>query len=82
MSTTTYKTLDNSKEMNSDIVVQITKNQMVTFFKVVLSILMVIVNILAFASNSSLLSELIIAQVIVVLVFIIKNHKSNQILNS
>jgi hypothetical protein len=65
--------------LNNDVVIQITKAQLIKFFQFLVIIAMATLNILAVKIASPFLKELFISQVILLLVFFVKNFKSNHI---
>ena len=65
--------------LNNDVVIQITKAQLIKFFQFLVIIAMATLNILAIKIASPFLKELFISQVILLLVFFVKNSKSNHI---
>jgi|TARA_B110000971_G_scaffold219656_1_gene261274 hypothetical protein len=65
--------------LNNDVVIQITKAQLIKFFQFLVIIAMATLNILAIKIASPFLKELFISQVILLLVFFVKNSKLNHI---
>ena len=65
--------------LNNDVVIQITKAQLIKFFQFLVIIAMATLNILAIKIASPFLKELFISQVILLLVFFVKNSKLNYI---
>ncbi len=80
MSTTTFKSVEERDKLNNDIVLQITKSQAITFLIFLVILAFGVVDFFAITSNSPLLTELIIAQLIVALICVVKFSKSNTIL--
>jgi len=79
MSQIAIKPTAQTNPLNNDIVIQITKAQLIKFFQFFVLIAMAILNILAIKIASPFLKELFISQVILLLVFFVKNSKSNHI---
>ena len=65
--------------LNNDVVIQITKAQLIKFFQFLVIIAMATLNILAIKIASPFPKELFISQVILLLVFFVKNSKLNHI---
>ncbi|PQJ78883.1 hypothetical protein BTO18_06655 [Polaribacter porphyrae] len=80
MSTTTFKSINNTKKVQNEIVIQITKKQLINFFRSILVFALVSINFLAISINSPFLKDLFIAEIILLLIFFIKTNKSNTIL--
>ncbi len=80
MSTTTYKSVNEREEIKKEVVIQITKSQLLKFFTFLLIITFLVIDFFAITSNSPLLTELIIAQGIIALICLVKFSKSNTIL--
>lgn len=80
MSTTTYESSREREQVNNEIVIQITKKQLIVFISVLFSIVLIGVNILAITSNSPLLKELLICEAILLMILFVKTSKSNTIL--
>ena len=80
MSTTTYESSREREQVNNEIVIQITKKQLIVFISVLFSIVLIGVNILAITSNSLLLKELLICEAILLMILFVKTSKSNTIL--
>jgi quinol-cytochrome oxidoreductase complex cytochrome b subunit len=80
MSQIAIKPKAQTNSLNNDVVIQITKTQLIKFFQFFVIIAMAILNILAIKIASPFLKELFISQVILLLVFFVKNSKSNHIL--
>lgn len=68
-----------SKTLKNDVVIQGTKKQFIKFLLIIVVLLILAVNILAITISSPLLKELLIAQTIFILIFFIKNSKTNNI---
>jgi|TARA_B110000967_G_C18768896_1_gene501990 quinol-cytochrome oxidoreductase complex cytochrome b subunit len=79
MSQTAIKPLAQASPLNKDVVIQITKAQLIKFFQVAVIIGMVVLNILAIKIASPFLKELFVSQAILVLIFFIKHAKVNHI---
>jgi hypothetical protein len=69
-----------TKSFNNDIVIQVTKKQIIKFLQFIVVIAIVTINILAIKISSPFLKELFISQSILLLIFFIKNSKSNNII--
>ena len=80
MSTTTYESSREREQVNNEIVIQITKKQLIVFISILFSIVLICVNILAITSNSPLLKELLICEAILLMILFVKTSKSNTIL--
>ena len=80
MSTTTIKSARNNNQFQNEVVIQITKKQLINFFRMLLVFSFLIINVLAFLSNSLFVKELLIGQAIVLMVIFIKYSNSNTIL--
>lgn len=80
MSSTTIKSVKNNNQFQNEVVIQITKKQLVTFFRFIGSLLFAVINVMAFIYNSVLLKELIWVQLILLMVIFIKYSKSNSLL--
>jgi hypothetical protein len=79
MSQIAIKPKARANPLNNDVVIQITKAQLIKFFQFLVIIAMATLNILAVKIASPFLKELFISQVILLLVFFVKNFKSNHI---
>ena len=79
MSYTTIKTLTKKENLKNQVVIQITKKQLLNFFRLVTFISLLVINFLAITNGSDLITELLMAQVILLLLFFIKNHPVNSI---
>ncbi|WP_299670941.1 hypothetical protein [uncultured Polaribacter sp.] len=79
MSQTLSNPSGQTKSLNNDVVFQITKAQLIKFLEFTVVIAMLTLNILAIAIASPFLKELFVSQAILVLIFCIKNSKSNNI---
>jgi hypothetical protein len=80
MSTTTIKSARNNNQFQNEVVIQITKKQLINFFRMLLVFSFLIINVLAFLSNSLFVKELLIGQAIVLMVIFVKYSNSNTIL--
>tara|TARA_R110002126_G_scaffold258482_1_gene401457 strand:+ start:26538 stop:26783 length:246 start_codon:yes stop_codon:yes gene_type:complete len=80
MSSTIIKSLNSNNQYQNQVVIQITKKQLVIFFRFVGLLLFSVINIFAISSKSVLLKELVIAQIILFMVLFIKYSKSNTVL--
>ncbi|SHN04897.1 hypothetical protein [Polaribacter sp. KT 15] len=80
MSQTAIKPSRQIKPYNNDVVIQVTKAQLTKFLQFIMIISMATINILAYKTTSPLLKDLIISQVILVLIYFIKNSKLNTII--
>ncbi|WP_109404930.1 hypothetical protein [Polaribacter aquimarinus] len=74
------KSIKNQESSNNDVVIQITRKQLVTFCQIMVLVAMVVLNVLAITINSPFLKELFISQAIIITIFFIKNSKTNQII--
>jgi hypothetical protein len=79
MSYTAIKPKAQANSLNNDVVIQITKAQLIKFFQFLVIIAMATLNILAFKIASPFLKELFISQVILLLVSFVRNAKLNHI---
>ncbi|MFQ3296915.1 MAG: quinol-cytochrome oxidoreductase complex cytochrome b subunit [Polaribacter sp.] len=79
MSQTAIKPLAQTSPLNKEVVIQITKAQLIKFLQVALIIGMVVLNILAIKITSPFLKELFVSQAILALIFFIKHAKVNHI---
>ncbi|MFY9242653.1 MAG: hypothetical protein WAO74_06465 [Polaribacter sp.] len=79
MGQTIFKPREQVKSLNNQIVIQISKKQLVVFFQIVVMFAMVALNIIAILISSPFLKELFISQSVLLLVFFIKTSKSNNI---
>jgi hypothetical protein len=79
MSQIAIKPKTRANPLNNDVVIQITKAQLIKSFQFLVIIAMATLNILAVKIASPFLKELFISQVILLLVFFVKNFKSNHI---
>lgn len=73
------KSIKNQETSNKDVVIQITKTQLITFYQLLLLAALVVVNVMAIIKNSPFLQELFLSQSIIAAVFFIKNVNDNQI---
>jgi hypothetical protein len=79
MSQTAIKLKAQANRLNNDVVIQITKAQLIKFFQFFGIIAMATVNILAIKIASPFLKELFISQVMLLLIFCVKNFKPHHI---
>jgi len=79
MSQTVIKPTAHTSVLNNQVVIQITKSQLIKFLQLMVLMAMVILNVLAIKIGSPFLKELFVSQALLVLVFFIKNSKSNKI---
>lgn len=79
MSTTTYKSIEKRKEFRNEVVIQITKKQLITFFGLLVLAAFVVINYFAITTNSPLLTQLIIVESIILMIAVVKylSTKSN-----
>ena len=69
-----------TKSFNEDIVIKITKKQLIKFIQFIVVLSMLTINILAIRISSPLLKELFLSQAILILIFFIKNFKLKTII--
>lgn len=74
------KSFNSSQSSSNDVVIQITKKQLITFCQSLVVVAIVCINILAVIINSPFLKELFISQAILIAIYFIKNSKSNQVI--
>lgn len=79
MSQTVIKPTAQLGAVHNDIIIQITKAQLIKFLQFMVVLAMVVLNVLAIKIASPFLKELFVSQAILVLIFFIKNSKSNHI---
>lgn len=79
MSQTVIKPTAQLGAVHNDIIIQITKAQLIKFLQFMVVLAMVVLNVLAIKIASPFLKELFVSQAILVLIFCIKNSKSNHI---
>jgi quinol-cytochrome oxidoreductase complex cytochrome b subunit len=79
MRQTVIKSIAQTKAVHNDVVIQITRAQLIKFLQFIVVIAIVVLNVLAIKIASPFLKELFVSQAIVVLIFFIKNFKSNHI---
>ena len=79
MSQTVIKPTAQLGAVHNDIIIQITKAQLIKFLQFMVVLAMVVLNVLAIKIASPFLKELFVSQAILVLIFFIKNSKYNQI---
>ena len=65
-----------TKSFNNDIVIQITKKQLIKFLQFIVVISIMIVNILAINISSPFIEELFLSQAILLLIFLRKHFKN------
>lgn len=80
MNSTTYESSREREQIKNEIVIQITKKQLVIFTSVLFVFLLIGITVLAIISKSPLLKELLISEAILILILLIKTSKSNTIL--
>ena len=78
MSQAIFKSKEN-KQYQNDIVVLITKSQLAKFFQFVTILSTITINFLAAKLESPFLTQLLLSQAILVLLFFIKKSSSNNI---
>ncbi len=74
------KSIKNHQSQKNDVVIQVTKKQLLTLFQLVMLSILIVINIIAIILNSPLMKELFISQAIIAAIFFIKNSKSNQVI--
>jgi quinol-cytochrome oxidoreductase complex cytochrome b subunit len=79
MRQTVIKSIAQTRAVHNDVVIQITRAQLIKFLQFIVVIAIVVLNVLAIKITSPFLKELFVSQAIVVLIFFIKNFKSNHI---
>ncbi len=79
MSTTTFKTLKKGQELNNEVIIQITKSQVINFFRFLMVLALVTVNFIAIYIESPFMQELFISQAIILLIYFIKTTNLNNI---
>lgn len=79
MNSTTYESSREREQVNNEIVIQITKKQLVTFASVLFVLVLIGINVLAITAKSPLLKELLISEAILLLIVFVKTSKSNTI---
>jgi quinol-cytochrome oxidoreductase complex cytochrome b subunit len=79
MNQTVLKPTAQASPLNKDVVIQITKEQLIKFLQFAVVIAMVVLNVLAIKIASPFLKELFVSQAILVLIFFIKHAKVNHI---
>jgi quinol-cytochrome oxidoreductase complex cytochrome b subunit len=79
MRQTVIKSIAQTRAVHNDVVIQITRAQLIKFLQFIVVIAIVVLNVLAIKIASPFLKELFVSQAIVVLIFFIKNFKSNHI---
>jgi quinol-cytochrome oxidoreductase complex cytochrome b subunit len=79
MRQTVIKSIAQTRAVHNDVVIQITRAQLIKLLQFIVVIAIVVLNVLAIKIASPFLKELFVSQAIVVLIFFIKNFKSNHI---
>ena len=79
MSTTTFKTLKEGQELNNEVIIKITKSQVINFFRFLVVMALVTVNFIAIYIESPFMKELFISQGILLLIYFIKTTNLNNI---
>ena len=79
MGTTIIKTLKKEQRLNNEVIIQITKSQVINFFRFLVVLALVIVNFIAIYIESSFMKELFISQGILLLIYFIKTTNFNSI---
>lgn len=79
MNSATVKTLRNRRQLQSEVVIQITKKQLINFFRAILLVAVLGINFIAITTKSPFLNELITSQVIILLVCFVKFSESKTI---
>jgi hypothetical protein len=79
MSQTVIKSTLQTKALQNDAVIQVTRAQLIKFFQFVVVTAMVALNVLAIKIASPFLKELFVSQAILMLICFIKNFKFNPI---
>lgn len=79
MNSTTYESSREREQVNNEIVIQITKKQLVTFASVLFVLVLIGINVLAITAKSPLLKELLISEAILLMIVFVKTSKSNTI---
>lgn len=74
------KSIKNQTSSNNDVIIQITRKQLITTCQLLFLLAMIVINILAIITNSFFLKELFISQAIITSIYFIKNSNSNQII--
>ena len=82
MDSTTIKSVQKTKQVDNEIVLQITRQQLVNFFRAVLVLGILSINFLAFQVDSALLPQLLISQAIIALIVLIKSMNFNKVIKS
>ncbi|TMM28827.1 hypothetical protein FDT66_13050 [Polaribacter aestuariivivens] len=80
MGQTLFNPTEQTKSLSNEIVIQITKKQIIVFCRFLVIMSMLALNALAISISSPFLKELLISQAILLLVYFIKTSKSNTIL--
>jgi hypothetical protein len=77
---TLAKPLKQENDLQRDVVIQISKQQILKFFQFIVFLSIMTVNIIALSIESSFIKELLVSQTILAFIFLIKNSKSNTII--
>ncbi|MFK8059777.1 MAG: hypothetical protein AB8B78_06750 [Polaribacter sp.] len=75
----TIKPEDHQNELQDEIVIKISKNQILKFCQFIVFLALMTVNILAIKIDSPFIKELFISQAIILLLLFVKKSKSNTI---
>jgi uncharacterized membrane protein (DUF4010 family) len=81
MDFTSIKTLKKDEQLKDQIIVQITKNQVLNFFRFLTVVSLVCINFLAFYIESPFVKQLVISQIILLLILFVKKSQSNTIVH-
>jgi hypothetical protein len=79
MGIATFKTLDKENESSNEVILQITKKQIVGFFRFLTLLALITVNAVALYLESSFIKELLLSQSILAIIYFIKITSSNTI---
>ena len=79
MGIATFKTLDKENESSNEVILQITKKQIVGFFWFLTLLALITVNAVALYLESSFIKELLLSQAILAIIYFIKISSSNTI---
>jgi hypothetical protein len=77
MSQTIFNTSNQNRSLESNIVIQVTKKQLIAFCQFIVILGMLTLNILAIKIASPFLKELFVSQAILLLVFFVKNNATS-----
>ena len=80
MSSTTYKSINKKDEANEEVVLQITKKQLVNFIRFSVLAMVLVINLFAIALDSPLLFELITIQIVIGLVLLTRDLNTHSTL--